>query len=204
MTTRLELRTMLRERLEDTATTPLWDNVSLNDALWNSLVRYGVRFPLERSIPVPIPAGATSILVSAMMPRQRVLRVLDADGNAVPEATDLEPGSSGGAQNWRWWNGTILLGQVSGSAQSWTVEYRGTRLLPADDTSTVDVETGDEPIVVAMAAEVLLRRKAIEDMKRGLNSRPAQACAEVAMDEAQGMIRARRRTVRSGVLTVVQ
>jgi len=204
MTTRLELRTMLRERLEDTAGTPLWDDVTLNDSLWNSLVRYGVRFPLERSISVPIPAGATSVLVSAMMPRQRVLRVLDSDGNAVPEATDLDPGSSGGAQSWRWWNGTILLGQVSGSAQSWTVEYRGTRLLPADDTSTVDVETGDEPIVVAMAAETLLRRRAVEDMKRGLNSRPAQACAEAAMDEAQGMIRARRRTIRSGVLTVVQ
>lgn len=204
MTTRLELRTMLRERLEDTAATPLWDTVTLNDVLWNSLVRYGVRFPLERSISVPIPAGAKSILVSAMMPRQRVLRVLDSDGNAVPEAVDLNPRSAGGQQSWRWWNGEILLGHVSGSAQSWTVEYRGTRLMPADDTSTVDIETGDEPIVVAMAAEVLLRRRAVEDMKRGLNSRPAQACAEAAMDEAQGMIRTRRRTVRSGVLTVVQ
>ena len=195
---------MLRERLEDTATTPLWADVTLNDSLWNSLVRYGIRFPLERSVTVPIPAGATSILVSAMMPRQRVLRVLDSAGNAVPEAVDLDPRTSGGAQSWRWWNGEILLGQVSGSAQNWTVEYRGTRLMPADDTSTVDVETGDEAIVVAMAAEVLLRRRAVEDMKRGLNSRPAQACAEAAMDEAQGMIRARRRTVRSGVLTVVQ
>jgi hypothetical protein len=204
MTTRLELRTMLRERLEDTAATPLWEDVTLNDALWNSLVRYGVRFPLERTMVVPIPAGATSVLVSAMMPRQRVLRVLDAAGQAVPEASNLDLGESGGAQSWRWWNGTILLGQVSGSAQSWTVEYRGTRLMPADDAATVDVNSGDEPIVVAMAAEVLLRRRAVEDMKRGLNSRPAQACAEAPMDEAQGMIRARRRTVRSGVLTVVQ
>lgn len=204
MTTRLELRTMLRERLEDTGPTPLWNSVTLNDALWNSLVRYGVRFPLERSISVPIPAGAKRILVSAMMPRQRVLRVLDGNGDVAPEAVDLDPRSAGGAQSWRWWNGEILLGHVSGSAQTWTVEYRGARLMPADDTSVVDVEPGDEPIVVAMAAEVLLRRRAVEDMKRGLNSRPAQACAEAAMDEAQGMIRARRRAVRSGVLTVVQ
>lgn len=204
MTTRLELRTMLRERLEDTAATPLWDDATLNDCLWNSLVRYGIRFPLERSMIVPIPAGATSILVSAMMPRQRVLRVLDADGRVVPETVDLSGDRAGGKQSWRWWNGTLLLSHPSGSAQSWTVEYRGNRLMPANDAATVDVAEGDETIVVAMAAETLLRRRAVEDMKRGLNSRPALACAEATMAEVDELVRARRRSVRAGVLTVAQ
>ena len=202
MTTRLDLRTSLRERLADTAATPLWEDATLNDALWNSLIRYGVRFPLERTTSVSIPAGATSIPVSPMIPKQRLLRVLDAAGDAVPEAIALGPDAPLGAQSWRWWNGTLLLAHPLGAAETWTVEYRGTRVLPADDTSTVDVFPGDEPIVVAMAAEALLRRRAVEDMKAGLNSRPALACAESTMDEVQGMVRARRRTVRAGILTV--
>src|SRR5687768_5414197 len=83
MTTRLDLRTFLRERLEDTSPTPLWDDATLNDALWNSLIRYGVRFPLERSVSVPVSAGSTSVPVSPMIPKQRLLRVLDAAGDAV-------------------------------------------------------------------------------------------------------------------------
>jgi hypothetical protein len=204
MTTRLELRTSLRERLEDTSPTPLWDDATINDALWNSLIRYGVRFPLERSVSVPIAAGATSVPVSPMIPKARLLRVLDASGDAVPEAISLERDIATGAQSWRWWNGTLLLTHELDAGETWSVEYRGMRLLPADDNSTVDVNSGDEPIVVAMAAEVLLRRRAVEDMKRGLNSRPALACAEATMDEVRGMVRARRRTVRSGVLTVAQ
>lgn len=204
MTTRLELRTALRERLEDTAATPLWENVTLNDALWNSLIRYGVRFPLERTVSVSIPPATTSIPVSPMIPKQRLLRVLDASGDAVPESISLGAEVSAGAQSWRWWNGVLLLARELGTAETWTVEYRGTRVLPADDTSVVDVLAGDEPIVVAMAAEVLLRRRAVEDMKRGLNSRPALACAEATMDEVQGMVKERRRSVRSGVLTVAR
>jgi hypothetical protein len=204
MTTRLDLRTSLRERLEDTSPTPLWDDATLNDALWNSLIRYGVRFPLERSVSVAVPAGATSVPVSPMIPKERLLRVLDAAGNVMPEAISLERDVATGAQSWRWWNGTLLLTRALDGAETWSVEYRGMRLLPADDASTVDVNPGDEPIVVAMAAEVLLRRRAVEDMKRGLNSRPALACAEATMDEVNGMVRARRRTVRSGVLTVAQ
>ena len=204
MTTRLELRTSLRERLEDTAAAPLWEDATINDALWNSLIRYGVRFPLERTVSVPVPAGSTSVPVSPMIPRSRLLRVIDASGDSVPEATSLGPDAPLGGQSWRWWNGTLLLTRALAAAETWTVEYRGMRLLPADDTSEVDVNSGDEPIVVAMAAEVLLRRRAVEDMKRGLNSRPARECAEATMEEVQGMVRARRRTVRSGVLTVAQ
>jgi hypothetical protein len=72
--------------------------------------------------------------------------------------------------------------------------------LPADDVSAVPVQPEDEPIVVAMAAEVVLRRRAIEEAKRHGAARIWQEAAEAMMAEADSLIGDRRRHARSGVL----
>jgi hypothetical protein len=200
MTTRLDLRLALRRKLEDTGATPLWDDVLLNEALWNSLVRFGARVPLEATVAVPITAGQVSIPVTPTLPRQRVLRVVDATGELVPEAAAFGPSGPGEARAWRWWNGSLLLTRPLGAAESWSVEYRATRTLPADDVSAVPVQPEDEPIVVAMAAEVVLRRRAIEEAKRHGAARIWQEAAEAMMAEADSLIGDRRRHARSGVL----
>ena len=72
--------------------------------------------------------------------------------------------------------------------------------MPADDVSEVEIEPEDEPILIAMAAEVVLRRRAVEEMKRNGVARVPLALAEAMMAEADRLLADRRRTVRSGVL----
>jgi hypothetical protein len=200
MTTRLDLRLALRRKLEDTAASPLWDDLLLNDALWNSLVRFGIRVPMEATVSVPISAGQTSVPVTPTLPRERVLRVIDARGELVPEAAAFGPSGPGEARAWRWWNGSLLLTRQLGAAENWIIEYRGSRTLPADDVSTVPVQPEDEPIVIAFAAEIVLRRRAVEELKRHGTARFWLQAAEAMTTEAERLIADRKRRVRSGVL----
>ena len=200
MTTRLELRSTLRRRLEDTTVSPLWDDVTLNEALWNSLIRLGVRIPKEATVSVPIVAGQTSIPVMPTLPYERVLRVFDGDGYLVPESVSAGDSGIGAKTTWRWWNGSLVLSRALGSPATWSIEYRATPTMPVDDVSPVDIAIEDEPILVAMAAESVLRIRAVEEMKRMGNSRVPTNMAELAMAEAVRLIQDRKRRVRSGFL----
>jgi hypothetical protein len=202
MTTRLDLRLALRRKLEDTGVNPLWDDVLLNEALWNSLVRFSVRVPLEATASVSIAPTATAIPVTPALIRERVLRVVDARGEIVPEAISVGPSGPGEARAWRWWNGSLVLSRPLGTAETWTVEYRAVRAMPADDAATIQIEPQDAPILVAMAAEAVLRRRAVEEMKRNGVARVPLALAEAMMAEADRLLKDRRRTVRFGVLAV--
>jgi hypothetical protein len=202
MTTRLTLRLALRRKLEDTGVNPLWDDVLLNEMLWNSLVRFSVRVPLEATSSVSISATATNIPVAPNLIRERVLRVIDARGEIVPEAISFGPSGPGEARAWRWWNGSLILNRRLGTAETWTVEYRAVRAMPADDAAPIEIEPEDEPILIAMAAEAVLRRRAVEEMKRNGVARVPLALAEAMMAEADRLLKDRRRTVRSGVLAV--
>ena len=85
MTTRLELRTGLRRRLEDTGATPLWDDAALNDFLGEAMRGYGTVFPRELVANVTVTAGATSVpVVSPAIAPERIARVVDAAGDLVP------------------------------------------------------------------------------------------------------------------------
>jgi hypothetical protein len=202
MTTRLDLRLALRRKLEDTGVNPLWDDVLLNEALWNSLVRFSVRVPLEATASVSIAPTATAIPVTPAIIRERVLRVVVARGEIVPEAISVGPSGPGEARAWRWWNGSLVLSRPLGTAETWTVEYRAVRAMPADDAATVQIEPEDAPILVAMAAEAVLRRRAVEEMKRNGVARVPLALADAMMAEADRLLKDRRRTVRFGVLAV--
>ncbi|MBA2596818.1 MAG: hypothetical protein H0V00_09370, partial [Chloroflexia bacterium] len=59
MTTRIELRTALRLRLEDSGITPLWDDATLNECLAAAISAYGVAVPRQVTTGVTVPAGAT-------------------------------------------------------------------------------------------------------------------------------------------------
>ena len=193
----------LRRKLEDTGVTPLWDDLLLNEALWNSLVRFGARVPLEATASIPIPAGVPTVSVTPALTRERVLRVFDDQGERVTEALEAGISRFGEGIGWRWWNGALVLSRALASAETWSIEYRATRTMPAEDVSTVQIQPEDEPIVVAMAAEVVLRRRAVEEMKRNGTARVPLAVADAMMREADQLLADRRRAVRSGVLTGV-
>ena len=200
MTTRLELRTAVRRRLEDTGATPLWDDAALNDFLAEAVRRYGTRVPAERVVSVAVSGSATSVPVTPALQAQQVIRVLDPDGQAVPrQASSTADGFGAPGQAWRWWGGTLRFAALPVSG-NWTVEYLDGRSLPADDVTAVEIVPGDEEIVVLMACAMALRRRAVEDGKRGL-SRGSDAISVAANrfdSEAERRLAARLRRALGG------
>ena len=208
MTTRAELRTALRQRLEDAGAGPLWDDATLNDALAGALRAYGARFPKEAVVSVVVAAGATRVPVAApVVDPARIVRVLDGAGAVVPrqaEAPDgaIDPGTTPGrhrTQAWRWWDATLVLAQPA-TAGSWQIEHLTTRAVPTDDVGQLDLLPGDEELLLLLATATALRRRATEDAKRGIRSAGIAALAEAARAEVARLIGARRRRARGGWL----
>ena len=203
MVTRAELRSSLRQRLEDTGAGPLWDDTALNDALAGAMRGYGARAPKEATATIVVAAGATRIAVAApVIDPTRIVRVLDGSGVVVERLADgegLGEGDLGAAQGWRWWEATLIL-QRPATAGSWQIEYLAPRIVPTDDGSPVDLLPGDEEIVVALAQATALRRRATEDGKRGSRAGGLAALAETARVEAARLLNARRRRARGGWL----
>lgn len=178
MTTRAELRTSVRRRLEDTGATPLWDDATLNDLIADAVRRYGRRRPAERSLTVAVADGARTVSVTPFTPGSRVLRVLDADGEAVPREQALLCDGTPVAQGWRWWNGQLLL-TIPANGGNWQIDLLDRRAVPADDVTALDIESGDEEILILLTVAAALRRRAVEDAKRG-NGRSATALLQAA------------------------
>jgi hypothetical protein len=188
--------------LEDTGVTPLWDDATLNGFLNEAMRHYGARFPREASTTISVPAGATHIAVAGIEPDQ-IRRIFDAEGVLVPRQTGFDPPPSGGpasGQAWRWWNSTLILNHPAPGEGDWTIEHGSARSLPDDDTTEADIIPGDDDIVVHLAIAAALRRRAIEDGKRGL-SRSGDMMPTLAAQadaHARQLIAARLRRVRGG------
>ncbi len=207
MTTRLELRTALRHRLEDLGTAPLWDDPTLNEFLTGASRRYGAMFPRELATTVSVEVGVMSVPVpSVVIEGTRIIRVLDDAGALVPRARDdpNEPDSAAGGillgQAWQWWDGTLLLQRPAPRTGSWRIEHLGSRELPSDDVTQADLIPGDEEIVVALAAATALRRRAVEDGKRGSAGSSITREADAAERDAERLAGKRRRRTRGGWL----
>ena len=204
MTTRLELRTAVRRRLQDETVTPLWSDGTINDFLADAMRRYGVWFPKEATATVLVASGATSFAVAAVSEAGRIVGVRDDLGEVVPPLWGTGAGNQLGpiAQAWRWWSGAVTLAVPAPGTGNWTVEHRTGRSLPADDVTTVEIIPGDEEIVVLIAVATALRRQAVAEGKQGLGRGrdPISLAAEAARIEANRLVAARRRRVRGGWL----
>jgi hypothetical protein len=185
MTTRLELRTAVRQRLQDESVTPLWSDATINEFLSAAMHRYGVLFPKEAIATAPVNAGATSFVVSAVNEAGRIVRVFDDQNAIVPSLQGFE-----------------THGQSGPVAQSWPVEHRTGRALPDDDVTAVEIIPGDEEIVVLLSSAAALRRQVVAEGKQGLvrGRDPLALAAEAARIEAERLIAARRRRARGGWL----
>lgn len=208
MTTRLELRTALRRRLEDTGAAPLWDDATLNDALVAALRRYGAAIPAERTLTATVAKGATSVPVAGAVAPERIVRVLDERGATVPrqreapgqEETGAGTSEIGLAQAWRWWDRTLRLQRPAVATGAWRIEHLDAREVPTDDLAAVDIENGDEEVLLALAAATALHRRTIEDAKRGVPNRAVAAAATAAEAGGERLLATRRRRVRSAWL----
>ena len=201
MTTRVELRTALRQRLEDTGAGALWDDATLNEAVGGAIRTYGARFPQEATVSVAVGTGATQVAVAApVIDAARIVRVLDGTGVVVDrQAEGMSAAGGDASQAWRWWGGTLILARPA-IAGTWQIEYLAARSGPVDDVSQASILPGDEEIVLVLAAATALHRRAIEDAKRGLRPEGVRALAEAARAEADRLMAARRRRASGGWL----
>ena len=205
MTTRLQLKTTVREILEDTTGSPLWSDAALNEYLCAAMRAYGARFPRQATAATdPILAGATSVALPAGLPTGEIVAVRDAAGRDAPRASQRTGPApieaTGLIQAWSTWAGTLRLQRPAGGDEVgiWAIDVIAGRELAADDVSQQPVEAGDEPIVVALAAAQAMKRRLVEDAKRGAPLAGPAAAVAAFRDEAERLIAARKRRVRAG------
>jgi hypothetical protein len=197
MTTKAELREALRRRLEDMPVTGLWDDATLDDALTDGLSRYGAIAPLEERSTVVVSESALSFTVAELEAGEGIIRVIDPALAVVSPFLAEDRDQPG--QGWRWWSGEIRLAKPA-QAGGWIVEWHRPRMLPASDSGVAPVNAGDEGAVTLIAAGSALRRRAVEEAKRG--GRGVEGLLALAQEwEATGerQARARGRNVRSFV-----
>jgi hypothetical protein len=211
MTTRLQLRTTIREYLEDLVATgtPLWSDAALNEFLAAAMRAYGARFPRQATATTdPITAGASGVALPAGLLATGIVVVRDARGRDVPRASQRQAPSPidaiGLIQAWSAWAGNLRLQRPAGGDEvgAWVIDYLAGRELVADDVSQQPVESGDEPIVVALAAAQAMKRRLVEDAKRGAPLAGPAAAVAAFTAEAERLIAARKRHVRSGFVTL--
>lgn len=205
MTTRLQLRATIREYLEDTTGAPLWSDPTLNEFLASAMRVYGARFPRQATAATdPIAAGATSVALPAGLLAARIVAVRDARGRDVPPASQrLGPApidATGLLQAWSVWAGTLRLQRPAAGDEVgvWIIDHLTGRELVGDDVSPQPVEPGDEPIVVALAAAQAMKRRLVEDAKRGAPLAGAAEAVATFTAEAERLVTARRRSIRGG------
>lgn len=187
MTTKAELRAAVRRRLDDVPVAGLWDDATLDDAMADALARYGALAPQEERSTVAVSDGAMSFVVAGLERGQAVRRVIDP-GSCVVAPMRAEDDDTPG-QGWRWWAGEIRLAKPA-RAGNWIVEWNRPRLLPATDAGVVPILAGDDGAVTLIAAGSALRRRAVEEAKRG--GRSAEGLMQLAKEwEATGLWQAR-------------
>lgn len=213
MTTRLELRTSLRERLEDTGSAPLWSDAALNAWLGEAVRQYGVQVPAQATATTAaVAAGDLAVTLPAGVAAEAIVAVRDAAGATVPRSDGHVPDGVPAqrrrtAQGWSAWGATLRLRRAAAGADDlgpWSIDYAAGRELTGNDLDPQPIVAGDEPVIVALAAALALGQRAVERGKRGdaTAAQAMQASADTARDEAATLLAARRRRPRTGFLQV--
>lgn len=207
MTTRLQLRTMLRNRLQDHGPDPLWDDDFLNDAIAEAVRRYSTSMPRQAVSAIAVLNGDQEIEMPNDVNVLRVVRVFNDRGLLIPrwEGLDDPPpvpgGSTGDALTWRAWANSILLGRVVTRSGVWRIEHMVHRQPPTDDFEALDIQPNDEDILVALSLSVALSRRAISEGKRYTGRsgvHPLAAAARTAQVDADRMFWSRTHKLKAG------
>jgi len=209
MTTRSQMRTMVRRRLADEGPDPLWDDAFLNDAIAEAIRRYSTNVPRQEAAAIAVAAGDREIEMPEDVNALRVVRVFDDGGTLWPrwEGSGAPPpvpyGAARGRCTWRAWANALLLGEPAPRTGLWRIEHLVHRLEPADDLVPLDIQPNDEDIIVALALAVDLSRRAINEGKRYTGRsgvHPLAAAARSAQADADRMFWARTHRARGGSL----
>ncbi len=209
MTTRLQLRMTLRRHLSDTGTHPLWDEPFLNDAITEAIRRYSIPVPRQAVAAIPVVTGDRELEMPENVNAMRVVHVFDDRGvpwrrweqNAEPPPVPI--GYPAGSSIWRAWGTAIILGTQAPRTGLWRIEHRANRVEPFDDVADLDVQPGDEDVILSLAIATALHRRAVDEGKRYTGRsgvHPLAAAARTAQADADHLLWHRLRHVRTGTL----
>lgn len=205
MTTRLHMRSMLRNRLQDHGPDPLWGDDFLNDAIAEAVRRYSTSMPRQAVSAIAVLQGDQEIEMPNDVNVLRVVRVFDDRGQLIPrwegigEAPPVPGGHTG--TTWRAWANSILLGQIATRSGVWRIEHMVHREPPVDDFEPLDIQPNDEDIIVALSLSVALNRRAMSEGKRYTGKsgvHPLAAAARTAQVDADRMFWSRTHKLRAG------
>ena len=172
MTTRLDLRTMVRRRLADTSADPVWDDDFLNDAIAEAIRRYSTRVPRQAVVAINVDVGDREIPLPEEVNGLRVVRLFDDQGVLWKrwEGRTTDPpvsnGPSTGVSTWRAWGTELLLAAPAPRTGLWRIEHLAHRTDPSDDVTPLDIQPDDEDLLIAQTVAIALERRAIADGKR--------------------------------------
>lgn len=172
MTTRFDLRAMVRRRIMDTSNEPLWDDEFLNDAVAEAIRRYSTRVPRQAVTAIDVTAGDREIMLPEEVNSLRVVRVFDDQGMLWKrwEGRTSEPpvpnAPSARRPTWRAWGTELLLSTPAPRSGLWRIEHLAHRTEPMEDLSPLDIQPDDEDLLVAQTVAIALERRAIADGKR--------------------------------------
>jgi hypothetical protein len=207
MPNRLQIRTILRRRLSDTGTNPLWEEDFLNDAITEAVRRYSTPVPRQAVAAIPVASGDRELDLPVSVNAMRVVHVFDDQGapwRRWEQSIAPPPAPAGYADSpsiWRAWGTSIILGTPAPRTGLWRIEHYANRADPLDDVTELDVSPGDDDLILALAVANALHRRAVAEGKR-YNGRagvhPIAAAARIAQADADRLLWHRFRRVRSG------
>jgi len=214
MTTRADLRTRIRDELNDNAATKLW-----SDALLNGFVLDGLR-DLGRRLPRHVQASITSVanqeaytlaaplagagveIVGVEHPVGYHRTPFRFAGGDVEPSTDVVPSISPDVLSYDAWAGTLYLRPApSDATAAIVVRARVPYTEPASDATVLDVATQDEDLVMLFGCARALTWIGADEAKRQRSGRERGADASTMRDHYraryEAMMKARTSAVRS-------
>jgi len=209
MTSRLQLRTILRRHLSDTGTNPLWEDDFLNDAIAEAIRRYSVPIPRQVVAAVPVIAGDREMNLPGTVNAMRIVSVFDDLGTPWRrwepggEPPPVPVGYPAGSSIWRAWGTSVIFGTPAPRTGLWRLEHLANRVEPFDDISDLDIQPGDEDLILCLATAIALNRRAVAEDKRSTGragAHPLAVAARTAQTDADRLFWNRLRHLRTGTL----
>jgi hypothetical protein len=181
MTTRAQLRTTLRNELNDSGGTPLWSDTLLNEWINEAIRGYSRQSPEEATATLTAVADqaeyalpARTVEVLRVEQPQGVVRLpiaasrTAAGGGAA--LVDFRAGvRSAGAWAYRVFAGNLILDPAPtavGASEDARLEYLRAYAEPAADGDTLTTPATDDDVLVALAASLALAWVAGDEAKR--------------------------------------
>jgi hypothetical protein len=193
------LRTAIRQELNDAGGTQLWTDSLIDEWIGEAIRQYGRSLPKEATAELTTVASQAAYDLPA--DADRVLRVTYPEG--VVWSPDL--GSRGACGTYRVFAGQLTLEPApSTSDESIAVEYLARYAEPAADGDTLATPAADDDILLRLVVGRALRWITLDEAKRQRfeQQRGASASGTAALyeQEAEELIRQRKRRLRSGAL----